>query len=40
MNFLINIHKDSPDVLVISIDKGISRMAMTKDELIEMIKAI
>jgi len=39
MNLLINIHKDSPDVVVIYADKNISRTTMTKDELIEVIRS-
>jgi hypothetical protein len=38
MNILINIHKDSPDVVVIFAGDNISRTTMTKDELIEYIK--
>lgn len=40
MNYLINIHTGSPDVVFISIDKNITRMVMTKDELIEFIRNI
>jgi hypothetical protein len=38
MNLLINIHKDSPDVVVIVAGDNITRTTMTKDELIEFIK--
>ena len=38
MNLLINIHKDSPDVVVVFAGDNITSMAMTKDELIELIK--
>ena len=38
MNILINIHKDSPDVVVIVAGDNITRMVMTKDELVEFLK--
>lgn len=38
MNLLINIHKDSPDVVVIFAGENIAKTTMTKDELIELIK--
>lgn len=38
MNLLINIHKGSPDVVVITAGENISRTVMTKEELIEFIK--
>lgn len=38
MNLLINIHKGSPDVVVIFASDNITRMTMTKDELIQYIK--
>lgn len=41
MNLLINIHKDSPDVVLFSLEgKNISRTTITKEELIEFIQAI
>lgn len=40
MNLLINIHKDSDDVVVFNVDKNIARMTMTKEELVELIKNI
>lgn len=41
MNLLINIHKDSPDVVVFALEgKNIARTTVTKEELIELIKGI
>ena len=41
MNLLINIHKDSPDVVVFSLEgKNIARTIVTKEELIELIQGI
>lgn len=41
MNLLINIHKDSPDVVLFFLEgKNIARTTLTKDELIEYIKGI
>jgi hypothetical protein len=39
MNILINIHKNSPDVVVIYADENIARTTMTKEELIEVIRS-
>ena len=38
MNILINIHKGSPDVVVIFAGDTIARTTMTKDELIQYIE--
>ena len=38
MNLLINIHKDSPDVVVIFADKNIAKTIITKEELKELMK--
>lgn len=38
MNLLINIHKGSPDVVVIFANDNIAKTTMTKDELIQYIK--
>jgi hypothetical protein len=41
MNILINIHKDSPDVVVFMLEgKNIARTTVTKEELIELVKGI
>ena len=41
MNLLINIHKDSPDVVLFSLEgKNISRTTITKEELIEYTKEL